>query len=172
MPKIGPSGNKVSIDPKAYAARITRAKKIVASMDPATRAKIKEMYPNVSKEAIANKALDTKKATMNKSKSMDKMPARKMPEGVKFPKNKKAVPNPPGVQRTPASGTKKTMPKTEGSKPGVKKPMPKVTSKPKPLTGPAAVAEIQRRTSPAGVKKAEMDAKKATNKKYPGLYKK
>ena len=41
-----------------------------------------------------------------------------------------------------------------------------------PLTGPAAVEAIQRRTSPAGVKKAEMDAKKATNKKYPGLYKK
>jgi hypothetical protein len=49
---------------------------------------------------------------------------------------------------------------------------PKPTVKPKPLTGPAAIAEIQRRTSPAGVKKAEMDAKKATNKKYPGLYKK
>ncbi len=49
---------------------------------------------------------------------------------------------------------------------------PKPTVKPKPLTGPAAVAEIQRRTSPAGVKRAEMDAKKATNKKYPGLYKK
>ena len=49
---------------------------------------------------------------------------------------------------------------------------PKPTVKPKPLTGPAAVAEIQRRTSPAGVKKAEMDAKKATKKKYPGLYNK
>jgi len=35
----------------------------------------------------------------------------------------------------------------------------------KTLTGPAAVAEIQRRTSPAGVKKAEIDAKKATKKK-------
>ena len=150
MPKIGPNGNKVSIDPKAYAARITRAKKIVASMDPATRAKIKEMYPNVSKEAIANKALDTKKATMKKS----------------------TAPKKPTISRTASTGTKKPMPKIEGAKPGVKKPMPKVTSKPKPLTGPAAVAEIQRRTSPAGVKKAEMDAKKATNKKYPGLYKK
>jgi hypothetical protein len=44
---------------------------------------------------------------MKKSKSTDKMPARKMPEGAKFPKNNKAVPNPPGVQRTPTSGTKK-----------------------------------------------------------------
>lgn len=52
------------------------------------------------------------------------------------------------------------------------KPAPKKTTKAKTLTGPAAVEAIQRRTSPAGVKKAEMDAKKATNKKYPGLYKK
>ena len=54
----------------------------------------------------------------------------------------------------------------------MKKPTPKSTKKPKPLTGPAAVEAIQRRTSPAGVKKAEKDAKKATKKKYPGLYKK
>ena len=134
MPKIGP--NKVSVDPKAYAARITRAKKIVESMDPATRQKIKDMYPE--------------KAAMKK----------------------KTAPMKPTVSRAPSKGVKKPMPKMEGAKPGVKKLMPKVTSKPKPLTGPAAVAEIQRRTSPAGVKKAEMDAKKATNKKYPGLYKK
>lgn len=85
---------------------------------------------------------------------------------------KKPAPKKLTVSRTPAKGVKTPMPKVQGTKPGVKKPMPKVTSKPKPLTGPAAVAEIQRRTSPAGVKKAEMDAKKATNKKYPGLYKK
>lgn len=42
----------------------------------------------------------------------------------------------------------------------------------KTLTGPAAVKALQDRVSPSGVKKAEMDAKKATNKKYPGLYKK
>ena len=49
---------------------------------------------------------------------------------------------------------------------GVKKPMPK------PLTGPAAVRELQRQVSPAGVKKAEINAKKGIDKKYPGLYKK
>ncbi len=49
---------------------------------------------------------------------------------------------------------------------------PKPTVKSKPLTGPAAVEALQKRVSPAGVKKAEIDAKKATNKKYPGLYKK
>jgi hypothetical protein len=42
----------------------------------------------------------------------------------------------------------------------------------KKLTGPAAVKAIQDRVSPAGVKKAESGAKKAIDKKYPGLYKK
>ena len=124
------------IDPKAYAARITKAKKIVAAMDPATRAKIKEMYPKITKEAVANSALNPKKVDMKK----------------------KTAPMKPTVSRAPSKG--------------VKKPMPKVGPKPKTLTGPAAVAEIQRRTSPAGVKKAEMDAKKAIAKKYPGLTKK
>ena len=41
-----------------------------------------------------------------------------------------------------------------------------------PLTGPAAVKAMQDRVSPAGVKKAEAGAKKAIDKKYPGLYKK
>ena len=54
----------------------------------------------------------------------------------------------------------------------MKKPAPKPTKKAKPLTGPAAVRELQRQVSPAGVKKAEMDAKKGIAKKYPGLYKK
>jgi hypothetical protein len=74
---------------------------------------------------------------------------------------KKPMPKKPTGKPVPAS-KKKLMPKTGPS--GKRKNMP--------LTGPAAVEAIQRRTSPAGVKKAEMDAKKATNKKYPGLYKK
>jgi len=77
---------------------------------------------------------------------------------------KKPAPKKPMAPRKPTTGTKKPMPKIQGAKPGVKKLMP--------LTGPAAVEAIQRRTSPAGVKKAEMDAKKAIDKKYPGLYKK
>jgi hypothetical protein len=67
--------------------------------------------------------------------------------------------------------------------PNMKKPAPKkITTKvvdpskkklmPKQLTGKEAVDALQKRVSPSGVKKAEMDAKKATNKKYPGLYKK
>jgi hypothetical protein len=55
MPKIGP--NKVSIDPKAYAARVTRAKKTVASADPATKAKLKEMYPSAPKARVAKKII-------------------------------------------------------------------------------------------------------------------
>jgi hypothetical protein len=52
---------------------------------------------------------------------------------------------------------------------GVKTPMPKIG--PKPPTGAAAVKALQDRVSPAGVKKAEAGAKKAIDKKYPGLYK-
>jgi hypothetical protein len=48
----------------------------------------------------------------------------------------------------------------------------KPTATPKPLTGPAAVKALQDRVSPSGVKKAETGAKKAIDKKYPGLYKK
>jgi hypothetical protein len=61
-------------------------------------------------------------------------------------------------------------------KPIAKKPTAKPVSpakkKPMSLTGPAAVEALQRRVSPAGVKKAESGAKKAIDKKYPGLYKK
>jgi hypothetical protein len=42
----------------------------------------------------------------------------------------------------------------------------------KELTGPAAVKALQNQVSKAGVKKAEANAKKAIDKKYPGLYKK
>ena len=46
------------------------------------------------------------------------------------------------------------------------------TTKPAKLTGDAAIAELQRQVSPSGVKQAEVKAKKAIDKKYPGLYKK
>ena len=70
---------------------------------------------------------------------------------------KKPATNKPMAPRKPSTGTKKLM--------------PKIGPKPKPLTGPAAVEAIQRRVSPSGVKKAEAGAKKAIDKKYPGLYK-
>jgi hypothetical protein len=64
--------------------------------------------------------------------------------------------------------------------PNMKKPAPKkmntkqvspAKKKLMPLVGPEAVKAIQKRTSPAGVKKAEAGAKEAIKKKYPGLYK-
>ena len=78
MPKIGP--NKVSVDPKAYAARLTRAKKAVAAIDPATRAKIKDMYPPIKKETIVKKALIAKKAAAKPmSNTTKKAPAKPKP---------------------------------------------------------------------------------------------
>jgi len=65
--------------------------------------------------------------------------------------------------------------KPASKKPAIKRPAVKpapLPTKPKPLTGPAAVKAMQDRVSPAGVKKAEAGAKKAIDKKYPGLYKK
>ena len=41
----------------------------------------------------------------------------------------------------------------------------------KNLTGPAAIKELQKQVSKAGVKKSEIKQKKAIDKKYPGLYK-
>ena len=58
---------------------------------------------------------------VKKSKSMDKMPARRMPEGFEFPKNKKAVPNKPTAKTTTKAPAKKS-------------PMPKVTKKPAKMT--------------------------------------
>lgn len=66
------------------------------------------------------------------------------------------------------TATKKTQTKSP-MKPGTN---PKIGAKAKELTGPAAIKAIQNRTSPSGVKKAEAGAKKAIDKKYPGLYKK
>lgn len=42
----------------------------------------------------------------------------------------------------------------------------------KNLTGPAAIKELQKQVSKAGVKKSEVKQKQAIDKKYPGLYKK
>jgi hypothetical protein len=58
-----------------------------------------------------------------------------------------------------------------------KKPVMKATPKPtmkatKAPVGPAAVAALKKQVSKAGVAKAEVNAKKAIDKKYPGLYNK
>ena len=51
------------------------------------------------------------------------------------------------------------------------KPTPKPKAK-MPLTGEKAAEALKKRTSPKGVKEFEKGAKKALEKKYPGLYKK
>jgi len=40
------------------------------------------------------------------------------------------------------------------------------------LKGEAAIAEYQREVSPQGMKQSQDNIRKATDKKYPGLYKK
>ncbi len=58
MPKV----NGKPVDPKAYAVRVTNAKKTLAKTDPAVKRKIAEMYPNVAKKMVAKKALNAKKS--------------------------------------------------------------------------------------------------------------
>ena len=41
---------------------------------------------------------------------------------------------------------------------------------PKGLTGPAAIAALQKQVSPKGVAAADASARKAIDTKYPGLY--
>ena len=49
-------------------------------------------------------------------------------------------------------------------------PTPKMTPKPNVLKGEAAIKEFQKQISPQGVAKANADAKKALEKKYPGMF--
>jgi hypothetical protein len=69
-------------------------------------------------------------------------------------------------------GKSKMTPKSAAKKTTGIRPTKEAVKKVKALTGPAAVEALQKRVSPAGVKKAESGAKKAIDKKYPGLYKK
>ena len=81
--------NGKNIDPKAYAARVTKAKQTVARMDPAVKAKLKEIYPKVTKQSIANKALNPKKAAPKvATKSPPRPPAKLTPNATTKPKPK------------------------------------------------------------------------------------
>jgi len=55
------SGNPVT--PGNYSKRLDQAKKTVAQMDPAVKEKLKQYYPEVTKESIANKALAPKQGS-------------------------------------------------------------------------------------------------------------
>lgn len=74
MPKI----NGKPVDPKAYAARMTQAKKKVASVDPAVKAKLKEFYPDISNEGLVNSILGTRDDTglANKMKTIKKLSSK------------------------------------------------------------------------------------------------
>jgi hypothetical protein len=52
----------------------------------------------------------------------------------------KPAPKKPTVSRAPSKGVKKPLPKIEGAKPGAKKLMPKVTTKPKERMTPQDAA--------------------------------
>ena len=47
---------------------------------------------------------------------------------------------------------------------------PKATPKPSKLKGEAALKEFQKQISPEGMAKFQADAKKALEKKYPGMF--
>ena len=162
MPKIGP--NKVSIDPKAYAARITRAKKIVAMTDPATKAKINEMYPAVKKEAIAKNALEPKKTKEQVAAARKKRMNAEMNAFGKTRTSSKGVKTP--MPKTGPSGKKTPMPKVEGAKPGVKTPMSKTTTK-----APAKTTPMPKVTKkPEKMTPQDAAMKKILEKKYGKIY--
>jgi len=50
------------------------------------------------------------------------------------------------------------------------KPKPSSLNKPKPPVGAAAIKAYQEQVSPKGMASAEAKARKALDKKYPGLY--
>jgi hypothetical protein len=85
---------------------------------------------------------------VKKSKSMDKMPARRMPEGAEFPT------------------TKKPMPKVVGAKPSVKKPMPKVGPKPARTTPKPKTTK----KSPGKMTPQDAAMKKILEAKYGKIY--
>jgi hypothetical protein len=96
-----------------------------------------------------------KKKPVAKTTAKPKDPSMTKPFNVRLIKPAEIIKDKPSAKPAP-------------KKPAVKRP----AAKPAPLTGPAAVKAMQDRVSPAGVKKAEAGAKKAIDKKYPGLYKK
>ena len=100
MPKI----NGKNIDPKVYAKRVTQAKKTVAAMDPAVKAKIKDMYP----KKAAPKATVTPKATgsMRKPSTVVKPKEQIIKERAAAAK-RKPTPLKPKPKPTPLSPSEK-----------------------------------------------------------------
>lgn len=116
MSKIGP--NKVSVDPKAYAARVTSAKKRVAQIDPATKAKLNEYYPKITKQDIAKQILNPKTTLSDMTKRIKANPTAKAKSTV----TKKAAVKRPSAKPAPLAPAP-AKPK------GRMTPMPKTTKK-------------------------------------------
>ena len=133
MPKIGP--NKVSIDPKAYAARVTSAKKRVAQIDPATKAKLSEYYPEITIKDIAKQMTSPKTSLSDMAKRIKAKPtatpkatagslARRTPSKAAAKPMAKPAAKAPAKTTTKAPAKKTPMPKT-----------PTMPTKPKPAIG-------------------------------------
>ena len=112
MPKI----NGISVDPKAYAKRVTEAKKTLARTSPEVKRKIAEMYPKVSGKDIVNKALSPKLMKKNAKPIEDrKKNTPPKPRAVRL-RDSKPVPM-PGYKprRVPGQPLPAPMPKVEGN---------------------------------------------------------
>jgi hypothetical protein len=62
------------IDPKAYAARVTKAKKAVAAASPEVKAKLKEYYPKVTKKDIEKQIIGPKTSLSDMEKRIKAKP--------------------------------------------------------------------------------------------------
>jgi hypothetical protein len=78
-----------------------------------------------------------------------------------------AKPTPKAKQKNIGGLAKNPLTPTRGQNKSKATPKAKM-----PLTGEKAAEALKKRTSPKGVKEFEKGAKKALEKKYPGLYKK
>jgi hypothetical protein len=85
--------------------------------------------PQVSNSMIKSQPKTTAKSTKGSNTKPFNVKLMTPRELVGGKEPKKPGPIKPGAPRTPASGTKKNMPKTTGAKPTVKKPMPNTTKK-------------------------------------------
>lgn len=131
------------IDPKAYAARLTQAKKKVAAIDPAMKTKIRDMYPKISKEQIARQAIGGKDVSSlekrMKAKPKPTAPSFPTSTGVKKPQYKKPIIKRPNAKpvplapapKAPRRGTATPVPLAPAPKKtkGRITPMPKTTKR-------------------------------------------
>jgi hypothetical protein len=97
--RLGKPSVKNKIDPKAYAKRLTEAKKTLAKTDPAVKRKIAEMYPKVTKKQIVKKALSPKAKPSNTAKPKVQTPKRKTLDDFLLKGKRPPMKMPPGVKR-------------------------------------------------------------------------